>query len=159
MRSDRAFSYRQGQLLATAFNAAGAEYLFIGKSGAIILGYPGTTQDVDLFPRKSPENGKRVVKGLRKLGFKLDAPTQEAILRGKDFVQIRSGPFDVDLVFAPDGIESFDEAMKRSVRVGPFPVANIEDIIRSKAAAKRQRDLLELPLLREFAEAMKSKGS
>jgi hypothetical protein len=33
-----------------------------------------------------------------------------AIERGKDFVQIRSGPFDLDLVFAPDGIERFDEA-------------------------------------------------
>jgi hypothetical protein len=144
-------------LLAAAFNAAGVEYLFIGKSGAVIHGYPGTTQDVDIFPRKSPENGKRLVRGLRKLRFKLDASTCDAILRGKDFVQIRSGPFDIDIVFAPDGIKSFDEALRRSVMIGPFPVAHIEDIIRSKAAAKRQRDLLELPLLREFAKTLRSK--
>lgn len=36
-----------------------------------------------------------------------------AIVRGKDFVQLKCGPFDLDLVFAPDGIESFDEAWSR----------------------------------------------
>ena len=47
------FSPLQAQEVATAFNAAGVDYLFIGKSAAILLGYPGTTQDVDLFPAKS----------------------------------------------------------------------------------------------------------
>jgi len=32
---------------------------------------------------------------------------QEEVRRGKDFIQLRNGPFDMDLVFAPDGIERF----------------------------------------------------
>ncbi len=44
------FNPLQAQEVAQAFNAAGVDYLFIGKSGAILLGYPGTTQDVDVFP-------------------------------------------------------------------------------------------------------------
>lgn len=54
---------------------------------------------------------------------------------GKDFVQISSGPFDVDLVFAPDGIESYDDAARNAVRVENFPVMSIADIIVSKRAA------------------------
>lgn len=49
------FNPLQAQQVAEAFNAAGVDYLFIGKSGAILLGYPGTTQDVEIFPAKSEE--------------------------------------------------------------------------------------------------------
>ena len=50
MNDSLPFSPLQAQEVAQAFNAAGVDYLFIGKSGAILLGYPGTTQDVDVFP-------------------------------------------------------------------------------------------------------------
>jgi len=43
------FNPLQAQQVAEIFKAAGVVYLFIGKSGAILLGYPGTTQDADLF--------------------------------------------------------------------------------------------------------------
>jgi hypothetical protein len=72
------------------------------------------------------------------------------IVAGKDFVQIKTGPFDVDLVFAPDGIASFDEAKRRGLREGIFHVANLRDIIASKRASGRQKDQLDLPLLESF---------
>ena len=157
--ADRAFSYRQGELLAEAFARHRVDYLFIGKSGAIFLGYPDTTQDADLFPRKDPENGGRIIAALRELGFEIDARAEQELTRGKDFVQIRSGPFDVDLVFAPDGLESFDDAKRRSVLVdGRFPVASIDDIIRSKRAANRPKDRESLPRLEAFAKWLRSRG-
>jgi hypothetical protein len=61
---------------------------------AILLGYPGTTQDVDIFPAKSAENGERMVAAILKLGFLLDDNTQAEIIRGKDFIQLKDGPFD-----------------------------------------------------------------
>ena len=64
MNDANPFNPLQAQQVAEAFNAAGVDYLFIGKSGAILLGYPGTTQDVDLFPAKSAENGQRMVDAL-----------------------------------------------------------------------------------------------
>ena len=144
------FNPLQAQQVAMAFNAAGVDYLFIGKSGAILLGYPGTTQDVDIFPAKSEDNGRRMVKALIELGFALDDNTQAEIIRGKDFVQLKNGPFDLDLVFAPDGIESFDQAKARAVREDIFPVANLRDIIASKKASGRMKDRLDLHLLELF---------
>jgi hypothetical protein len=131
--------------------------MFIGKSGAILLGYPGTTQDVDVFPRKDAENGRRIVAALKELGFVLDDRLESEIIRGKDFVQIKNGPFDIDLVFAPDGIENYDEAKLRVDMSSGFPVANISDIIESKRAAKRPRDAVELPLLQAFREMYEKK--
>ena len=93
--------------LAAAFAAHGVEYVLIGKGGAIVLGYPGTTLDVDVFPAKSAENAERIVLALRSLGFDLPLELEGSIRARRDFVQIKNGPFQVDLIFAPDGIESY----------------------------------------------------
>ena len=140
----------QAEEIARAFNEAGVEYLFLGKSGAILLGYPGTTQDVDVFPARTPENGRRIAGALKKLGFEIGEELETEIVAGKDFVQIKTGPFDVDLVFAPDGINCFSEAQARGVVVGVFHVASLRDIIASKRASGRQKDIIELPLLESF---------
>ena len=140
----------QAEEIARAFNQAGVDYLFLGKSGAILLGFPGTTQDVDIFPARTPENGRRIVTALRKLGFAIGAELEREIVAGRDFVQIKTGPFDVDLVFAPDGIPSFAEAKQRGVTVEIFHVASLRDIIASKRASGRQKDLNDLPLLESF---------
>jgi hypothetical protein len=47
------FEYTQAEEIRDALARHGCRYLFIGKSGAIILGYPDTTQDADLFVQKS----------------------------------------------------------------------------------------------------------
>ncbi len=61
------------------------------------------------------------------------------IRRGKDFIQLKNGPFDLDLVFAPDGIERFEDAWARRVDVEGFPVCHIDDIVASKAASNRAK--------------------
>jgi len=147
------FNPIQAQEVAAAFARNEVDYMFIGKSGAILLGYPGTTQDVDVFPRKDSENGQRIVSALREMGFEVDRVLEADIVRGKDFVQIKEGPFDIDLVFAPDGIESYEDAKTRIDTSSGFPVANIRDIIESKRAAGRPRDAIELPQLRDFQRA------
>src|SRR3990172_12961605 len=104
-----AFEYRQAEEIRDAFAQDGVRYLFLGKSGAILLGFPDTTQDADLFLEKTPANGRSAVAALRALDFELSADELSQIERGKDFVQLKNGPFDVDLVFAPDGIERFQD--------------------------------------------------
>src|SRR5438874_3163292 len=91
-----AFDYRQAEEIRDAFARRSVRYLFIGKSGAILLGYPDTTQDADLFLEKSAANGRAVVAALRDLEFTLTDAEAVEIERGKDFVQIRTGPFDLD---------------------------------------------------------------
>ncbi len=56
------------------------------------------------------------------------------------------------LGFAPDGIERFEEVWRRHVEIEGFPVCHIDDIIASKAATKRRKDLESLPRLRSFRE-------
>ncbi len=110
------------------------------KSGAILLGFPDTTQDVDLFVDRTPANGRALATALTDLGFSLTSEQAQDIERGRDFVQLKNGPFDLDLVFAPDGIERFEDAWERRVDVEGFPVCHPDDIIASKVAANRVKD-------------------
>jgi len=153
-----AFEYRQAEEVRDAFAKHGVRYLFLGKSGAILLGFPDTTQDADLYVKKDPANGRATAAAIQDLGFTLTSDERSQIERGKDFVQIRDGPFDLDLIFAPDGIEGFDDAWSRRMEVEGFPVCNIDDIIASKRAAGRPKDHESLPRLIAFRAYLRERG-
>ena len=153
-----AFEFKNAQDLGRVFQKHGVRYLFFGKSGAILQGYSDTTQDVDLYVDKDSENCEKVLTALLELGFRLTEKEQEEVRRGKDFIQLRNGPFDMDLVFAPDGIERFEDAWKRRVERHGFPVANLDDIVGSKQAANRKKDRESLPRLLSFRDWMKKQG-
>ena len=61
------------------------------------------------------------------------------------------------LVFAPDGIECFEDAWQRRVDSEGFPVCHPDDIIASKKAANRQKDRESLGRLEAFRDYWKSK--
>jgi hypothetical protein len=147
-----AFDYRQAQEIRDALARHGVRYLFIGKSGAVLLGFPDTTQEAVLFVEKSLDKGLALTAALRETGFNLTEEQSKEIVRGKDFVQLKNGPFDLDLVFAPDGIETFQEAWQRHIDTDGFPVCHLDDIIASKRASNRRKDLESLPRLEAFRE-------
>lgn len=147
-----AFEYRQAEEIRDALAKHGVRYLFLGKSGAILLGFPDTTQDADIFVEKEVQNCRALTTALGELGFELSATEIAYIERGKDFIQLKNGPFDLDLIFAPDGIERFDEAWSRRVIVEGFPVCHLNDIIASKQATGRVKDRESLPRLLAFRD-------
>lgn len=146
------FEYVQAEEIRDAFAHHDVKYLFLGKSGAILLGFPDTTQDADIFAEKTDANGRAIVAALRELGFGLTDEQAREVQRGKDFVQLKNGPFDLDLIFAPDGIETFAEAWARRVEVEGFPVCHPDDIIRSKIATNRVKDRESLPRMKAFRD-------
>ena len=152
------FEYRQAEEVRDAFARHGVRYLFLGKSGAILLGYPDTTQDADVYVERSAENGEAVVQALKDLGFNLSGEEMEQTRRGKVFIQLKNGPFDLDLIYAPDGIERFSDAWARRVEVEGFMVCALDDIIASKRAANRMKDRESLHRLEDFRAYLTGKG-
>ena len=75
------FDYPQAEAIRDVLSRHSVRYLFIGKSGAILLGFPDTTQDADLFVEKTAANGDAMARALLELGFELNA---EAAGRVKD---------------------------------------------------------------------------
>ena len=78
-------SYNQVEELRAALDRHQLVYLFIGKTGPILHGFPDTTQDADLFVRKTQENGSALTRALRDLGFAITEDQAREIERGKDF--------------------------------------------------------------------------
>lgn len=149
--------------LHEALSAQGVEYMIIGKGAAIMQGYSSTTQDIDIYPSKTPPNTEKLLAGLKVLGFAFDvkidgalqSPSSE-ILSAKDFIQLK-GPFELDIVFAPDGFESYQEALPMKKIVDGFPVMNIDGIIRTKTAAGRKKDLNDIDDLKLFREWLRKR--
>jgi len=152
-----AFEYRQAQEIQRVFAEHGVRYLFLGKSGAILLGFPDTTQDADLYVDKQRENCSALIPALHELGFELNKTEDEEVRRGKVLIQLKNGLFDLDLIFAPDGIEKFEEAWSRRIEVEGFPVCHLDDIIASNRAANRQKDKESLGRLEAFREYWRNK--
>ena len=150
--------YNQVNELRDALKRHDVVYLFLGKTGAVLHGFPDTTQDADLFVQKSRANGRAMTAALRDLGFKISDDQAKEIERGKDFIQLKNGPFDVDLVYAPDGIERFEDAWRRGRDIAGFPVCSIDDIIASKRASNRVKDRETLPRLEIFRRYLEERG-
>ncbi len=151
----RAFHYKQATEVRDIFRKHDVRYLFIGKAGAVLFGFPDTTQDVDLFIEKSPNNCDMLIQAVVELGFPLSEQQKADIVGGLAIIKLKNGPFDLDLVFAPDGIEGFSEAWGRHVEIEGFPAASIDDIINSKRAANRTKDresLRRLSLFRDWLQ-------
>lgn len=146
------FSIEDASALAKVFNKAGIEYLFIGKGGAALLGYPAMTLDVDIYTGKNPKNSQKLVKALKEMGFKIGKVEEEALIKHHDFVQLSEGPFLLDIIHAPSGLEDFDKIYERKIQEGIYPVANLRDIIASKKAANRAKDLMDIEMLEAFRQ-------
>jgi len=121
------------------------------------------TYDVDVTPRRSPENLRRFSEALDDLDARLrvDALDEGLVfshdaesLGGKQMLNLTCAAGDFDLVFTPAAPSGYDDLVGRSVaiRIGNenAQAASLEDVIRSKTAAGREKNIRTLPVLRQF---------
>ena len=112
-------------------NSSHIEYMIIGGGSALLQGFNMMTQDIDIYADKNISNCEKLVEVLLDLDFKLSDKDIHDILHGKDFIQFND-PFDLDIIFAPDGFENYKQAFKYKKYEGDYPVMSIEGIIKSK---------------------------
>jgi hypothetical protein len=128
--------------------------MVLGGASALIQGFNIVTQDVDLYIDKNQDNEEKLIKALTKLGFNLNEIDKKNIMNGKDFIQFDE-PYEVDIVFSPDGFENYNQAKPYKILVEDIPLMNLEGIIKSKKAANRPKDKVVLPSLIDFLKFKK----
>lgn len=140
------------------------EYVVIGGFAAQIHGAVRPTFDIDVTPRTSLENLDRLAAALKDLGARIRSDAVEGglpfgvsgeSLRGLKMLNLLTPFGELDLTFAPAGIDGFEE-LDRSAVIKPVGevrvrIAALADVIRSKSAAGRPKDALALPELRRLA--------
>lgn len=146
-------------------NRHGVAYVVVGGAASQLHGAPvERTRDTDIVPAKTPRNLDRLAAALREMGARLWVGPGEpqgvdmtfdrrALGQIEGFLNLitRHGPLDI--TYRPDGTEGYQD-LARGVVVVPLldvgvPVAALRDVIRSKEAAGRAKDLATLPALIE----------
>jgi hypothetical protein len=125
------------------------ETVMVGNAAAALHGAPVTTLDIDFMFRKTPANLKK----LRAVAQSLRAVILRPYYPVSDLYPVVSDEQGLRLDFMPrlHGFRSFEGLRARSTSVAfgehTLKVASLADIIKSKRAAGRDRDLAVLEIL------------
>jgi hypothetical protein len=142
----------------------GVEFILIGGLAATTHGSPFATVDVDVVPRRDRPNLDRLSQALHDLGARVYVSTTEALPFEHDGASLADAQIwnlatplgGLDITFVPSGTQGYTDLAERAetVELGNLDVrvAALEDIIRSKAAAGREKDQVVLPTLRRLLD-------
>ncbi len=152
------------QVLA-ALEAEKVRYLVVGGVAVVLHGHLRTTADLDLVVGLAPDNARRAIAALGKLGFRPRAPVAAELFADEDarrswieeegltVFSLRSDRIrdvEVDL-FVTEPFD-FEAAYARALRVPldttTATVVALEDLIELKRASGRPIDLADVEALR-----------
>lgn len=154
----------------------GADVIVVGGIGGVLHGSPMPTEDVDVVPKLDIANLDALAKALNQLNAKIrshEAP--EGLLTvdwtGRDlrrwivdfrWLNLETDFGRLDLIHRPGGTDGYRDLSHgvEKIQIGDvsIKVAALEDIIRSKQAVGRDRDLEQLPTLRMLLEIKRRSG-
>ena len=165
--TDELVPLRPNEIFA-ALDRHGVVYVLIGGLAAILQGSPFLTVDADICPDPDPGNLDRLANAL----IDLDARVYTA--------EVREGlPFDrsretierasiwnlvtragrLDLNFEPIGTRGFSDLRTDAITIRvdeiDVPVASLADVVRSKEAAGRDKDVAQTHTLRQLLDRIK----
>jgi predicted nucleotidyltransferase len=142
--------------LGEALEHAALEAVLIGNAAAALQGAPVTTIDFDFLFRKTRRNLAKIRAVADALGATILRPYYPA---ADMYRLVRDDGLQVDFMAAIHGIRSFEglRARAESIDLGGMSiiVAALPDIIKSKKAARRPRDLAVLEVLEKALEEKK----
>jgi len=115
--------------------------ILIGMMAAIEQGAPLMTVDYDFWVRLPERQYVRLIAIVTRLGGAARARTVYELADGTQ----------INAIFGPDGLQSFDLEFKRSRRGRlegvPVRILPLRRVIASKRAANREKDIAVLPVL------------
>jgi hypothetical protein len=155
-----------------ALEEHGVRYVLIGAAAARVAGAPVVTEDLDVTPATDRANLERLATALRELGARLRSavepdgvpfPVDAEMLASADMWTLTTTAGDLDVCFTPAGTRGYRDLRREATRARlgkglDVAVASLRDVIRSKEAAGRDKDLAQLPLLRRTLEEIRERG-
>jgi hypothetical protein len=142
--------------LLRAFAAQRLEAVLIGNAAAAMHGAPVTTLDFDFMFRDTPTNLRK----LRAVAKSLEAVILRPYYPVSKLYRLVDDATGLQADFMPviHGVRSFEglrsRAVERRLDGCAVFIASLDDIIASKKAAGRDRDLAVLPVLEQTRRAM-----
>lgn len=150
-------------------NEERVRYVVVGGIATVMRGSSLPTRGLDVVPDRRADNVENLARALQRMHAKvrtgdeaLDARIDAEFLSGSTFMlNLTSDLGDLDIAFRPAGpLEDYDAwrtgAMEMSIAEGVIVlVASLDDIIASKRAANRPKDIAALPLLESLRDQLR----
>jgi hypothetical protein len=152
MGEDQSFESLEGTLkrATAALRDAEVPFLLGGSLASWARGGPETRHDLDLMVK--PEDAERALEVLTDIGMRPERPPEEWLFKAWD------GDVQVDLIFAPKGLEMTDDVIERAEEIDVLairmPVMSIEDMLTTKLLALDEHSLSYTSLL-QVARALR----
>jgi hypothetical protein len=137
------------------------QYVLIGGLAAAIHGADYVTGDVDVTPALADDNLRRLSAALDELHARICVEGEPdggafahdaASLAGANVWKLTTDAGDLDITFVPAGTTGYADLRRHATVIEIFGVpttlASLGDVVRSKEAAARPKDLEALPALR-----------
>lgn len=147
--------------IAKALADCRLETVMIGNAAAALHGAPVTTLDVDFMFRKTPANLKK----LKALAQALGASILKPYYPVSDLFRVVNDDqgMQLDFMAKVDGIRSFESLRSRAVAVAfgahELKIASLGDVIKSKHATGRPRDLAVLEILQKTLDEQENSNN
>jgi len=157
--------YQDYKDLLSAFQSHGVKYLIVGGLAVIYHSQPRFTKDMDLFIKADDENARATYAALAEFGAPLKDIRPEDLTDPDSFFRFGREPKGFDILPAIPGVD-FDAAWERRVETVVDPATGLtanfisaEDLIASKLASGRLRDLADVDEIRKAQESQQPKPS
>ena len=141
--------------LLSAFNAHNVKYLVVGGYAVSFHAQPRATKDLDIFIKADPANADAAYAALADFGAPLADIDKNDLADPRKFIRFGQPPIAVDILPGIDGVD-FDKAWEHRVEGVIDPQSGLSvfiiskaDLITSKLAAGRLRDLADVEEIRE----------
>jgi hypothetical protein len=151
--------YKDFKDLLSAFAAHNVKYLIVGGYAVSFHAQPRATKDIDFFVKADPANAQAVFNALASFGIPLDSLTVHDLSDPRQFLRFGREPVAIDILPNIDGVD-FDTAWERRVEGVIDPTTGLkgwfiskQDLIASKLAAGRTRDLADVEDIRDAMQS------
>lgn len=134
-----------------ALNFSGTEYIVVGGYAVIIHGYYRTTQDLDIWVNKTPENHLKLSKAFAIFGMPLFDMDLKNFMSDKfDVFSMGRSPIRIDILTNLKGLDfetAFGHAIQKEIEGLKVKYLSFDDLIKSKKSAGRHKDLDDIEKL------------
>jgi hypothetical protein len=148
----------------------GVRFVVVGAVAAIAQGSPLPTEDLDITPARDLDNLDRLAEALSELEATLRVegrpeglpfPFDAKSLAGNDLWNLQTPHGYLDVVFVPTGTAGYEDLRRAAIVVdfghSQISMASLADVIRSKQASGREKDIGQLPALRRTLELIRER--
>ena len=142
--------------LLKSLNENKVKFLIIGAAAFPIHGYSRATLDIDIFIEETQKNAERTLKALKSFGYDISDISIHDLLTKK--ILIRQYILETDVHPFVKGA-SFKDVWKKKVKgkIGSQTVffPSLDDLIKMKKAAGREKDKEDLKILLKIKDRKK----